>query len=52
MPSVFPQMNRDAVGPAKMRFDGGPNRIRLVGAARLTQSCNMVDVDAEFNQNA
>ena len=52
MPAVFAQMDRDAVRTAQMGFDCGPHWIRLVGAARLAQCGDMVDVDAEFDQDA
>ena len=47
--TVFAQMHRDAVGPAQVSFDRGPDRIGFIGAARLADGSHMVDVDAEFD---
>jgi len=43
---VLPQMDGDAVGAAEMRLDRGPHRVGFVGAARLPQCRDMVDVHA------
>ena len=39
--AVFAQVHRDAVGTAEVGLDGGPDRIRFVGLARLAhRSCH------------
>ena len=47
--AVLAQVHGDAVGAAEVRLDRGPHRIGLVGAPRLPQRRDVVDVDAEFN---
>jgi hypothetical protein len=51
MAAILAQMNRNPIRPAKVRFHGSPNRVRLPGPPRLPQSRNMVDIDAKFNQS-
>ncbi len=48
VPAIFTQVKRDAVGAAKLRERGGPNRVGLIGAPRLPHGRHVVDVDAEF----
>jgi hypothetical protein len=47
MPAVFSQMHRDSVGSADFRQHGRVDRIRFVGASRLPQCGNMIDIYAE-----
>lgn len=52
MPPVLAQVDGDAIGTAEVRFDCGPDWIRLVGAARLADRCDMVDIDAKFDHSS
>ena len=47
--AILAQVDGDAVGSAQVRFDGRPDRVGLVGAPRLPQRRDVVDVDTEFN---
>ena len=49
---IFAQVAGDAVGAAQMRFDRGPDGVRLVGAARLAHGRDVVDVDAELDHRS
>ena len=49
--AVFAQVHGDAVGTAQVGLDGRPHGIGLPGAAGLAQGGNVVDVDAEFDQD-
>jgi phosphate transport system protein len=49
VPAVLTQVHGDAVGPAQMRLDRRPHRIRLVGSPRLADGGDVIDVDAEFD---
>ena len=52
MATIFPQMNRNAVGATEMGLDGAPDGIRFVGNARLPQRCDVVDIDAKFDHGS
>jgi len=47
MPSVFAQMRGDAVRTSCLGHDSCPYRVRMRPAARVTNSCDMVDVHAK-----
>ena len=47
--AIFPQMNGNAVRTAEMGFDGAPDGVRFIGAARLAQRGDVVDVNAKFD---
>ena len=51
VPAVFAQVHGDAVGAAQVRFDRRPDRVGLVGAPRLAQRRDVVDVDAELDHD-
>ena len=42
-------MHGNPIGSAEMRFNGSPYRVRLVGAPRLTQGRDVVDIDTQVN---
>ena len=46
---VLAQVDGDAVGAAQVRLDRRPHRVGLVGAPRLPQRRDVVDVDAELD---
>ena len=46
MPAIFAKMNGDAVRSAQLRQRRGGNRVWLVGQARLTNRCNVVNIDS------
>jgi hypothetical protein len=48
---VLPEVNRDAVGPGFLAQTGGGHRVRFLGAARLPDGGNMIDVDVEAHEN-
>ncbi len=50
--AIFAQVHGDAVGTAEMGFDGRPDGIGFIGAARLTDGRHMIDIDAEFNHSS
>jgi hypothetical protein len=49
---VLAQVDGDAIGTAEVRFDRRPDRIGLVGAARLADRRHMVDIDAKFDHSS
>ena len=52
MPAVLAQVNGDPIGSTQMRFNGSPDGIRFVGAARLANGGHMVDIDAKFDHSS
>ncbi len=52
MPPVFTQMHGDAVRPAQLRLDGGPDGIRFIGLSRLPHGSYVVDIDTQLNHNS
>jgi hypothetical protein len=46
---VLAQVHGNAVGAAQVRLDRGPERVRLVRPARLSQRRHVVDVYAQLN---
>jgi hypothetical protein len=52
VPPVLAQVDGDAIGTAEVRFDRRPDRIRLVGAARLADRRHMVNIDAKFDHSS
>ncbi len=47
MPPVFPEMDGDAIGAAELGQYRCPDGVWLLAASRLTQSGDVVDVDAQ-----
>lgn len=45
--AVLAQVERDAVGAGELAQGGGPDGVRLVGASRLTDGGDVIDVDVE-----
>ena len=50
--AVLAQVHGDAVGAAQVRLDRRPDRVGLVGAPRLADRGDVVDVDAELDHAA
>ena len=46
--AVFPEVDRDPNGPAQLRLNRGPNRVRLHGPAGLPDCRYVVNVDTEM----
>ncbi|MNE75463.1 hypothetical protein D3C80_1716260 [compost metagenome] len=49
MAAIFPQVNRDAIGTGLFGHEGGLYRIRILGAAGITQGGDMVDVHTQVD---
>ena len=49
---VLAQVHGDAVGAAEVRLDRRPDRVGLIGAARLAHRGDVVDVDAELDHRS
>ena len=49
---VLAQVHGDAVGAAEVRLDRRPHRVGLVGAPRLADGGDVVDVDAELDHSS
>ena len=49
--AVLAQVHRDAVRAAQVRLDRRPHRVRLVGAPRLADRRDVVDVDAQLDHS-
>jgi len=47
MPAIFSQMQCNAVRASLFCHQCGLNRVRVAGASRLAQGCDMVDIYAE-----
>jgi hypothetical protein len=47
--SVFTKVYRNDLGAAQLGFDGGPDRVRLMGLPGLSDCGDMVDIHTEFN---
>ena len=52
MAAVFAQVHRDAVRAAQVRLHRGPDRVGLVGAPRLPDGGDVVDVDAKLDHRS
>ena len=50
--AIFSQVNGNSIRTAEMGFNRSPNRIRFIGATGLTQSGDVVDIDAEFDHSS
>ena len=50
--AVLAQVHGDAVGAAQVRLDRGPHRVGLVGAPRLADGGDVVDVDAQLDHRS
>jgi hypothetical protein len=44
-------VNGNAIGTTQMGFNSGPDRIRFIGTARLTQRGNVINIYAKFNHD-
>ncbi len=49
MPAILAQVHGDAIGAGLFRIQRSLDRVRIAGAAGLTQCGDVVDIDAEQN---
>ncbi len=49
VPTVFTQVNRDAIRPTEDRLGGSLDGVRFVGTPRLPNGGHMINVDAKLN---
>jgi hypothetical protein len=50
MTAVLAQMRGDAIGTCLDRRQRGTNRIRPVAAARVTQGCDVIDINSKTDR--
>ncbi len=48
VPPIFSQMQRNAVSAGTLCQKGCFNGIRIIGAARLPQGCDMINIDTQM----